>query len=56
MASNAAGFPYATVAQGVFAALMAKDPEKVVPALLIQRKMEMFKGTYEIYRGLSRGS
>lgn len=54
MASNAAGFPYATVAEGVFAALMGRDPEKAIPALRIRRKMEMLSGTYETYRGLSR--
>ncbi|MFB0543468.1 MAG: serine hydrolase, partial [Candidatus Bathyarchaeia archaeon] len=54
MASNSAGFPYATVAQGIFATLMGKDPERVNPTLQIQRKMNMLTGTYEIYKGLSR--
>ncbi|RJS90401.1 serine hydrolase [Candidatus Bathyarchaeota archaeon] len=54
MASNIAGFPYAPIAQGIFAALMGKDPEEVVPLLRIWRRMDLLTGTYEIYRGLSR--
>jgi len=54
MASNTAGYPYGAAAQGIFAALMGKDPRKVVPALLIQERMEHLTGTYETYRALSR--
>jgi len=56
MASNTAGFPYATAAQGVFATLMGKDPSEVVPVLQIQERMERLTGTYETYRGLSKVS
>ena len=54
MASNAMGFPYAPVAQGIFAALMGEDPEEVIPVLRLWRRMKILTGTYEIYRGLSR--
>jgi CubicO group peptidase (beta-lactamase class C family) len=54
MLSNTTGFPFQTVAQGIFAALIDKSPEKVVPALRIQKRMEILTGTYEIYKGLGR--
>ena len=56
MASNTAGYPYSTTVQGVFAALMGKDPRKVVPALQIQERIERLTGAYETYKGLSRAN
>jgi CubicO group peptidase (beta-lactamase class C family) len=54
LASNIDGFPHPTVAQGIFAALMGKKPEKVILALRIQERMEMLTGTYSDYKELSR--
>ena len=53
MASNIAGFPYAKLAQGVFAALMGKSPRQIVPSLYIQERLDALTGSYETYRGLS---
>ncbi|UCH02704.1 MAG: serine hydrolase, partial [Candidatus Bathyarchaeota archaeon] len=54
MLSNSSGFPFQTVAQGIFVALMDRSPEKAVPALRIQKRREILTGTYEIYKGLGR--
>lgn len=54
MASNIAGFPYAAFAQAVFAILMGRDPEKDVPFLRIQKKMDLLTGLYQTYKGLSK--
>lgn len=53
-AANTARPPYPTIAEGVFAALMGKEPEKAIPALRVRERMRMLAGTYEVYKGLSR--
>jgi len=54
LASNIADFPYAKVVQGVFAALMGKNPRQVPPTLRIQERLETLTGSYETYRGISK--
>lgn len=57
IAYNMLPFPSSTVAQGIFAILMGKDPEKlpsVVQAREIERKMKMLTGNYETYMGISK--
>ena len=54
IAANTARPPYPIIAEGVFAALMGKNPEKVIPALKIRDWMRTLVGTYEIYKGLSK--
>lgn len=52
MMGNGAGMPYATIAQSVFAILLGKEPAAVIPALLIENRMNQLTGTYETYRGI----
>jgi CubicO group peptidase (beta-lactamase class C family) len=54
IAANTARPPYPIIAEGVFAALKGKNPEKVIPALKIRDWMRTLVGTYEIYKGLSK--
>lgn len=53
MAANSQGFPYSAVAQGIFACMLEKDPEKVIPPLQIKDVMDTLTGTYKTYKGLS---
>lgn len=52
MMGNGAGMPYGTIAGGVFALLLGKEPAEAVPALRIERRMEQLTGTYATYRGV----
>lgn len=52
-AANSAGLQYQTIAEGVFTALMGKEPEKALPALEIRERMEKLTGTYQVYKGLA---
>lgn len=54
MASNVAGFPHATVAQGVLAALMGHTPEEAIPTIRVWERMRTLTGTYETYKGLAK--
>jgi len=54
MAANTTRPPYPVIAEGAFAALMGKKPEKAVPALRIRRWMKTLAGDYEVYKGLQR--
>jgi len=54
MAANTSRPPYPIIAEGAFAALMGKDPEKAIPALRIREWTRTLVGTYEVYKGLSR--
>jgi CubicO group peptidase (beta-lactamase class C family) len=54
MMGNCSGMSYATIAESVIAILMGKDPEEVIPALVIQGRMKRLTGSYEVYRGLEK--
>lgn len=52
-AANSAGLQYQTIAEGIFTALMGKEPEKALPALKIRERMRRLTGTYQVYKGLA---
>ncbi len=52
-AANSAGLQYQTIAEGVFTALMGKEPEKALPALEIRERMRRLMGNYQVYKGLA---
>jgi hypothetical protein len=54
MMGNSSGMDYGTIAESVFAVLLGKDPDQVVPALLIRERMQRLTGSYETYRGVER--
>jgi len=54
MMGNSSGMSYSIIAESVFAILMGKDPEAVIPALQIRERMKALMGSYEVYRGLER--
>lgn len=54
MMGNSSGMSYATIAESVFAILMGKDPDEVIPALVIRSRMKRLTGRYEVYRGLEK--
>ncbi len=53
MAANTSRPPFATIADGVFAALMGKDPYKH-PHLVLRDKMRSLTGEYQIHMGLEK--
>jgi len=52
MMGNSSGMSYSIIAESVFAILLGKKPEEVIPALQIRERMQRLTGSYEIYRGL----
>jgi hypothetical protein len=54
MGFNMLRFPSAIIAQGFFATMLGKDPEKVIPVLGIRKRLRMLPGKYETYRGVSK--
>jgi hypothetical protein len=52
MMGNSAKLPYEEIAESVFALLMGKDPSKVIPSLMVKRRINQLIGHYEIYRGI----
>jgi CubicO group peptidase (beta-lactamase class C family) len=54
MGFNMLRFPSAIIAQGLFATMLGKDPEKVIPVLGIRKRLRMLTGKYETYRGVSK--
>ena len=52
MMGNAAGMPYALIADSVLAILMNRDPEAAVPALGVRGRMQKLIGTYATYKGV----
>ncbi len=54
MMGNGSGMSYATLAESVFAVLMGRVPDDVIPALQIEERMKRLAGDYETYRGVER--
>jgi CubicO group peptidase (beta-lactamase class C family) len=54
MMGNSSGISYSPIAESIFAILMGKDPDEVIPALVIRARMENLTGSYEVYRGLEK--
>lgn len=54
MGFNMLRFPSVLVVQGLFATMLGKDPEKVIPVLEIRKRLSMLSGRYETYRGVSK--
>jgi CubicO group peptidase (beta-lactamase class C family) len=54
MMGNSSGMSFAPIAESIFAILMGKDPEEVIPALVIRDRMKRLTGSYEVYRGLEK--
>jgi len=52
LASNSSGMPHATIAEGIFAALLGLDPFEAIPALHIKNGMKLLAGTYSSYRNV----
>jgi hypothetical protein len=52
MASNSLGPPYQDIAEGIFSALMGKEPRKTVPGIVVRADMRALTGRYETYRGV----
>ncbi len=52
MMGNSSGMPYSTIAESVFAVLLGKDPDAVIPARVIRERMGRLAGRYQVYRGL----
>ncbi len=53
MAANTSRPPFATIADGVFAALMGRDPNRH-PHLLLREKMKSLTGEYQVHMGLEK--
>jgi hypothetical protein len=53
MAANTSRPPFATIADGVFATLMGKDPCQH-PHLVIRERMKALTGEYKIHMGLEK--
>ncbi|MEM1549634.1 MAG: serine hydrolase [Candidatus Methanomethylicia archaeon] len=53
MASNTTGFPHTTIAHTILALIMGRSINEV-PALKIQKKLDMLTGVYEGYGGVIR--
>ncbi|MCZ6696520.1 MAG: hypothetical protein O7A63_08280, partial [Acidobacteria bacterium] len=54
MMGNASGMSYSRIADSALALLMGKNPDDVIPALQIRKRMKQLAGDYAIYRGLDR--
>jgi hypothetical protein len=52
MMGNSYGMDYSIVADAVLAILMDRNPDDVVPALGVQRRMQALAGTYYTYRNM----
>jgi CubicO group peptidase (beta-lactamase class C family) len=52
MMGNGPGMAYGRIAENVLALLMGLDPEEVLPAEKIRRRMDRLVGEYQTYRGL----
>jgi CubicO group peptidase (beta-lactamase class C family) len=50
MMGNGPGMAYGTIAESVFALLMGKDPDEVLPGNGIRKRMERLVGDYATYR------
>lgn len=50
LAANSSGMPHATIAEGIFAALLGLDPFKAIPAFTIKKNIKLLEGTYTAYR------
>jgi CubicO group peptidase (beta-lactamase class C family) len=53
MMGNGPGFDYEALSHEVLALLMGKDPETVLPAVAIERRMTRLVGSYAIYGALT---
>ncbi|MFB0543889.1 MAG: serine hydrolase [Candidatus Bathyarchaeia archaeon] len=56
LASNTGGFGSLRIVQVALAHLLGKDPEKEIPSLEIEKRLNMLEGKYESYRGIYRVS
>jgi hypothetical protein len=52
MMGNGPGMAYGQIAEPVLALLMGQDPDEVLPAIRIRRRMDRLTGTYATYRKL----
>ncbi|MBD3204728.1 serine hydrolase [Candidatus Bathyarchaeota archaeon] len=52
MMGNSAKIPYEEIAESIFAILMDKKPEDVIPPLEIKSKMNRLVGKYKTYKGI----
>ena len=52
MMGNSAKIPYEEIAESIFAIMMNKTPEDVIPPLGIKSRMNRLVGKYETYKGI----
>jgi CubicO group peptidase (beta-lactamase class C family) len=52
--ANTSGLPHAAIIEGIFAALLGRDPFEAIPPLGIKKRMDLLCGAYEAYRGATK--
>jgi len=52
--ANSSGMPHATIIEGVFAALLGRDPFEAIPAFAMKQRMSSLAGNYSAYRGANK--